>query len=169
MFYFLDENLAFKYANRGIIAPINVLWSQYLIDGKREKSDEIWNNYLQNSPRVMFQRILQKARENLDDTLVKQLIKNLKTSSVTQGALGNAYSCLLDIIVAKGNTDETISTFEEAIKDVKVDYINRTALLRIKEIYEKYEKPFNYTISTKNIQTNISNSDDEGQISKTNL
>lgn len=159
---FTDETIAFKYADRNILAPINVLWSQYFIDGNHEKATAIWEKHLQNAPRVMFQRILHKARQGSDEDMVTKLIEQLKTSTITLGALGNAYSCLLDILVSKERNDDVIATFEKAVKDVQLESLNRTALNRVKGIYEKLEKPFNHVIPAKSIQKNeVSSSDDE--------
>lgn len=144
-----DANIAKKYANRGIISPINVLWAQYFIKGEDEKAEEIWKEYLQGAPRIMFQRVVQVARETKDEDLINKLIGHLKTSKVTDGAIGNAYSCLLDVLVLKEKDDELVKVFETAVKDIPIDYINRTAVLRVKEVYSRLNKPFDYKIPPK--------------------
>ncbi|KAF5275552.1 hypothetical protein FQR65_LT04155 [Abscondita terminalis] len=158
------EIIANKYAKHGVISPLNVLWSYHFIEGNQEKAKEIWEKHLKNSSRVMFQRVVQKARESSDENMVKNLIGCLKTSIVTPGAIGNAYSCLLDILVAKDKSEEVINTFEECMKDVQIEYINRTALFRVKSVYTKMDKPFNYQIPAKNSQTSstaIGSSDED--------
>lgn len=120
-----DESIGIKYANKGIVAPLNVLWTHYFVSGNSEKASQIWNNYLKDSPRIMFQRIVQTAREKQDEELTKKLIEHLKISNVTEGAIGNAYSCLLDVLHGKGRNDELVATFEGALKDVRIDSINR--------------------------------------------
>lgn len=95
---------------------------------------------------IMFQKILQTARENKDSILAKKLVEHLKSSPITNGALGNAYSCLLDVLTAEEKHDEAINTFEQAIQNVSVDNLNRTAVLRVKEMYEKRGKSFNHNI-----------------------
>lgn len=154
------ENIANKFAKHGVISPLNVLWSYHFIEGNQEKADEIWKNFLQNSSRVMFQRVVQKARETSDENMVRNLIRCLKTSTVTPGAIGNAYSCLLDILVTKDKCEEIISTFEESMKDVSIEYINRTALFRIKSVYLKMDKPFNYKIPSKSSSTAMNSDED---------
>ncbi|KAK5643251.1 hypothetical protein RI129_007096 [Pyrocoelia pectoralis] len=158
------ESIAMKYAERGIIAPLNVLWSYYFVEGQFEKAKNIWENHLRDSPRLMFQRVIQKARESSDENMVKSLIDQLKTSIVTQGAIGNAYSCLLDILVAKNKDEETVATFETAVNDVNLEHINRTALSRVKNVYLKMNKPFNYEIPPKKSQTTLSHSSDDDVI-----
>ncbi|XP_018326773.1 leucine-rich PPR motif-containing protein, mitochondrial [Agrilus planipennis] len=143
------EKLAIKYAERGIVAPMNVLWSYYFTEQNKAKAEEIWNKYLQDSPRIMFQRVIQHARDSKDEIIAEKLIRHLKTAQVTEGALGNAYSCLLDILVAKEKNNEVVTTFEECLKDVHIENLNRTAVLRVKEVYTKLGRPFNYIIPAK--------------------
>ncbi|XP_017783732.1 PREDICTED: leucine-rich PPR motif-containing protein, mitochondrial [Nicrophorus vespilloides] len=152
------ENVAIKYAKRGIIAPVNVLWSHYFINNNEAKATEVWNTHMQGAPRIMFQRVVQHARGTNDENLTAKLIEHLKTSKVTEGALGNAYSCLLDVLVNKEKHEEVIENFEEAIKTVPLDNINRTAILRVKESYEKLNKPFNHTIPAKSNKSQTSTS-----------
>lgn len=147
--YVTDEAIAIKYAKKGNVAPLNVLWTHYFINGIADKSEEIWRMYLKDSPRIMFQKIVQTARDKQDENLAKKLIEHLKISNVTEGAIGNAYSCLLDVLVSKEKFDEAVETFESAIKTVSIESINRTAVLRIKEVHEKLGKPFNHTIPSK--------------------
>ncbi|KAJ8913044.1 hypothetical protein NQ315_002060 [Exocentrus adspersus] len=147
------ENIAIKYATKGVVAPLNVLWTHYFVNENTDKAEQIWNTYLKDSPRIMFQKIVQTARDKQDENLAKKLIQHLKISNVTEGAIGNAYSCLLDVLVGKEKIEEAVDTFESAIKDVNIETINRTAVLRIKEIYEKLEKPFNYPIPPRNAKS----------------
>ncbi|KAB0799524.1 hypothetical protein PPYR_07404 [Photinus pyralis] len=157
------EAIALKYAQRGIVAPLNVLWSYYFVEGHSEKAKTIWDTYLHNTPRLMFQRVIQKARERSDENIVRTLIDQLKGSVVTPGALGNAYSCLLDILVLKNKNEEVVETFDRIANEVQLEYINRTALNRVKNVYLQMNKPFNYEIPVRNSQTNATShsSDDD--------
>lgn len=100
----------------------------------------------------MFQKIVQTARDKQDENLAKKLIEHLKISNVTEGAIGNAYSCLLDVLVSKEKLEEAIETFEMAIKNLNIESINRTAVLRIKEIYEKLGKSFDHQIPSRTLK-----------------
>lgn len=121
---------------------------------------------MKDSPRIMFQKILQTVRENNDDSLGKKLVELLKNSSITNGALGNAYSCLLDVLAAQGKNEEAINTFELAIKTISIDDLNRTAVLRVKEIYDKVGKPFVQNIPLRKKKfDNASRSEIESEIS----
>lgn len=153
-----------KYANKDILAPVNVLWSHYFINNRHEEADNIWKTYLQGAPRIMFQRVVQYCRETKDDTLTKKLIDHLKNSKVSEGAIGNAYSCLLDVLVNVEKHEEVVQCFEQAVKDVNIENINRTAILRAKEIYDKLNVPFKHQIpakSNKSTSSSQSSSDED--------
>lgn len=143
---------------KGIVAPLNVLWTNYFITNNHEKAEEIWTKYLKGAPRIMFQRIVHAARDEKNEDLIKRLIEHLKISNVTEGAIGNAYSCLLDVLVAKSNDEEIIKTFETAVKEVGLGHINRTAIVRVKEIYDRLGKPFEYQIPPKNVKNSTTSS-----------
>lgn len=157
-----DATLAEKYAKRGIAGPMNVLWSSYFINGNDAEAERIWNAYVKDSPRIMFQRVLQQARDTNDAELARKLVDHLKLSKVTEGALGNAYSCLLDILAFKHANERVVEEFENAVKDVNINLINRTAVLRVKSVYEELGKPFEHKVPTKaDKQSSTSSSGEE--------
>ncbi|KAF7282651.1 hypothetical protein GWI33_002190 [Rhynchophorus ferrugineus] len=143
------EKIAIKYANKGIVGPLNVLWTKYFISNDDKKAEEIWSQYLKDSPRIMFQKIVQTARETLDENLIQKLIEHLKISNVTEGATGNAFSCYLDVLIAKNKDEEVVKVFEKALTEISINNINRTAVLRTKEVFERLGKEFNYPIPQK--------------------
>lgn len=132
------------------MGPLNVLWTKYFIGNSDQKADEIWKQYLKDSPRIMFQKIVQTARELQDETLIQKLIEHLKISNVTEGATGNAFSCYLDVLIAKNKNEEVVKVFEKAVSEININTINRTAVLRTKEVFEKLGRHFNYSIPQKN-------------------
>jgi len=154
------EQIAIKYAQKGIVGPLNVLWTKHFISNNDDKAEQIWQQFLKDSPRIMFQKIVHTAREKQDEILIQKLINHLKNSTVTEGAMGNAYSCLLDVLVAKNKIEDVINIFEIAVNEVKVEHINRTAVLRVKEIYEKLGRPFTYAIPPKNKTATQENEDE---------
>lgn len=143
------ESLAEKYAKRGVIAPMNVLWAHHFINEDETAAQRVWDTHLKNTPRIMFQRVVQLARETKNESLIRRLIHHLKSTKVTDGALGNAYSCLFDVLVSLEKTDETVEEFEKISKDLNIEFINRTALVRVKEIYDRIGKEFKYSIPKK--------------------
>lgn len=132
---------------------MNVLWIHHISKGNEAVSKSIWEKYLSSAPRLMFQRVLQTARDQNDDKLAESVISQLRDSKISEGAIGNAYSCLIDIQTAKGNSDKALETLKTAIKDVCLEHINRTALLRLKTALEAEKKEFPYTIPDKKATT----------------
>ncbi|CAO1333276.1 unnamed protein product [Diamesa serratosioi] len=143
------EQLALKYAAKGQLGPMNVLWSFHFINNNKETADRLWNEHLVSAPRLMFQRIVHLGRDNQDHALVQRLIDLLRNAKVSEGAIGNAYSCLLDIYSNKNDADACLKTLEISIKDVCLENINRTALMRVKECVEKAGKKFPHEIPNK--------------------
>ena len=143
------EQLALKYAAKGQLGPMNVLWSFHFINNNKETADRLWNEYLASAPRLMFQRIVHLGRDNQDHDLVQRLIDLLRNAKVSEGAIGNAYSCLLDIYSNKNDADACLKTLDISIKDVCLENINRTALMRVKECVEKAGKKFPHVIPNK--------------------
>lgn len=128
---------------------MNVLWMHHFITDNTEAHEKIWNNHLKNAPRLMFQRVIHVAREQQNTQLISNLIKQLQTIKVTDGALGIAYSCLLDVHAAKEQYEQGLQTIDEALKFVCLENINRTALQRIKDGIEKSGKSFPHIVPDK--------------------
>lgn len=124
---------------------MNVLWMQLYINHD-PKADTIFKDYLVDAPRLMFQRVIQMGRENQDAPLVQKLISLLHESKVSEGAIGNAYSCLIDIHAGKNDADACLKSVDACVKDVCFENVNRTALLRAKECVEKSGKKFPHKI-----------------------
>lgn len=143
------EIIATKYAKKGLLSPVNVLWMHHFISGDQQIADKLWTNHLAAAPRLMFQRIVHLAREKQDASLVQRLIDLLKHTKVSAGAIGNAYSSLLDILSTKNQFDEALKVLDSAIQDVCLENINRTALLRVKEGAEKAGLKFSHNIPEK--------------------
>jgi len=93
-----DEQISLKYAAKGITAPVNVLWMYLFVKGQDAAAKKLWDEHLAGSPRVMFQYILQEAREMHDESIPRKLIALLQGTAVSEGARGNAYSCLYDVL-----------------------------------------------------------------------
>lgn len=138
------EILAEKYAKEQIVAPMNILWVHHFSSGNDSKADDIFQKYLHNEPRLMFQKVMHQARETNDANLTKKLIEKLKIAKITEGALGNAYSCLIDVLASTQQFEEGAKVIEEAKTAVGLEFINRTALTRIKDglVELKKDVPF---------------------------
>lgn len=144
------ESISRKYAAQNIVGPMNVLWIHHFVLGEEQKADKIFKEHLSSSPRLMFHRIVQVAREKNDEQMVSRLISVLKNAThVSEGAMGNAYSALIDIHVTKGDADLVLNTIKTAIDSACLENINTTALQRAKEAVEKAGKSFPYKIVVK--------------------
>lgn len=143
------QKIAEKYAAKNIHAPMNVLWMQLFINND-PKAEEIFKKYLVDAPRLMFQRIIQQAREKQDAEVIQKLIQVLHITKVSEGAIGNVYSCLLDIHAAKNDSGACLDTIDACVKEVSFENVNRSALLRAKDCIEKAGKKFPHTIPARN-------------------
>ncbi|XP_017094537.2 leucine-rich PPR motif-containing protein, mitochondrial [Drosophila bipectinata] len=152
------QSLAEKFAAHNQLGPMNVLWMHLISSGQEAASKQIWDKHLSNAPRLMFQRVLQTAREQQDEKLASVVISQLRDSKISEGAIGNAYSCLIDIQTNKGNTDKALDVLANAVKDVSLENINRTALLRLKQAAEEKSQKFPYTIPEKRTKADDSSS-----------
>jgi leucine-rich PPR motif-containing protein len=148
------EEMAEKYAAKGIIGPMNVLWVHHFIKENTDACNRIWDNHLSVAPRLMFQRIVHLAREKQDEKLIQRLIELLKQTKVSEGAIGNAYSCLLDVYATKEQYENGLIALDIAVKDVCLENINRTALVRIKAGLEKSGKDFPHKIPDRLLKQN---------------
>ncbi|XP_055597632.1 leucine-rich PPR motif-containing protein, mitochondrial [Uranotaenia lowii] len=140
------QKLAELYTKWDIITPMNALWTHYFLNGQESQAQELWDKHLANSPRVMFQKIIQHARENNDDALVRRLIVQLKDSKISENGQGIIYSCLIDALVVKGQTDQGMEALQEALKVVCLENINRSALRRLKDAVTSSGREFPYQI-----------------------
>lgn len=144
------EGIARKYAAQNILGPVNILWIHHFILGDDQKAEKVFKEFLSSSPRLMFHRIVQIAREKNDEQMVHKLISVLKNAShVTEGAMGNAYSALIDIHVTKGDANMVLDTVKTAIDSACLENINTTALQRAKSLVEKTGKSFPYKLVEK--------------------
>ncbi|XP_050076567.1 leucine-rich PPR motif-containing protein, mitochondrial [Anopheles maculipalpis] len=147
------EQLAENYAKWGLLAPVNALWIHYFINGPAEKANTIWNRHLNSSSRIMFQKVIQQARDTKDDALCQRLIEHLNESNVSEKGKGLIYSCMVDILVAKERPEEALVALEQGLKVTCLENVNRTALRRLQDALVAKGKPFPHTIPTKNTKT----------------
>jgi leucine-rich PPR motif-containing protein len=146
---------------------MNVYW-MHLFSTNDPKADEVFKAHLVDAPRLMFQRVIQVGRDTSDSELVQRLITHLQGTKVSEGAIGNAYSCLLDIYASKDNSDACLKTVGDCVKEVCFEHVNKTALTRAKTCVEKSGKKFPFTIPEKKTtnqqessSSSSSSSDDE--------
>jgi leucine-rich PPR motif-containing protein len=153
------EKIAQKYATQNILGPINVLWIHHFVNGDFAEADKVWKEFLSSTPRLMFHRIIQHAREKSDAQLVEKLISTIQSgTAISEGAIGNCYSALVDIESAKDNATTVLDCLKKAVDAVCLENINTTALNRAKEVVVKAGKTFPYTIPEKTTKKQDSSS-----------
>lgn len=141
---------------------------KYIENGKLDSADRIMKNFLIESPRILFSHTLKVARNLNDETMVKNLLNALKESKVTERGLGLVHSCLIDLNCAQEKYDDALNAVNNAIKDVCLENLNRTALIKVKNGLEKAGKQFPHEIpDRKKVNaSDSSSSDDEPPVKK---
>jgi hypothetical protein len=94
----LDEQIALKYAARGIKAPVNVLWMHLFVKRQDAAAMKLWDEHLAGSSRIMFQHILQQAQSTNDENICRKLIALLQGTALSERARGSVRSCLIDVL-----------------------------------------------------------------------
>lgn len=151
------EKFACSQAERGVYSPINIVWMHHIEKGELDAADRIMKNYLSNSPRIMFGHTTKLARERNDENVAKNLLIALKDSKLSEKAWGTVHSCLIDVYCSQEKYDDALKAVDNAINDVSLENINRTALRRVKDGIEKGGKKFPYKIP-ENKNTNAADS-----------
>lgn len=144
------KTIAEKYVKYDLIAPMNALWSHHFMANNAEQAKQIFDIYLFNRPRVMFQKIIQHARETNDDAMVRRLIEQLKDSKVSENGMGIIYSCLIDALVSKGQAAQGLEALKDGLKVICLEHFNRSALRRLKDGAITAGHDFPYTIPERN-------------------
>ena len=143
--------LALKFVELGYIAPVNVLWTYHFINGRHDLALPLWNRYVKTCPQIMFQKVCQTARATSNQDLAQRLVHLLENATVTNGARGIAYSCLLDVLTQNEDFVQGVEFLEQGLQSgIKLEDVNRTALKRLKEGLEKEKIEFPYDIPKKN-------------------
>ncbi|XP_065092380.1 leucine-rich PPR motif-containing protein, mitochondrial [Ochlerotatus camptorhynchus] len=140
------KTIAEKYVKYDLIAPMNALWTHHFMANNAEQAKQIWDAHLINSPRVMFQKIIQHARETNDDAMVRRLIEQLKDSKVSENGMGIIYSCLIDALVSKDQAAQGLDALKDGLKVICLEHFNRSALRRLKDKVTAAGHEFPYTI-----------------------
>ena len=96
------------------------------------------------------------VRSRQDADLATRLVDLLQDARVTPGAQGIAYSCLLDVLTAAGANGEALRRLGAAIDaGVRLEDLNRTALVRLKQGAEAQGLAFPFDIPKKNAAKNL--------------
>lgn len=148
-FFFISVvEIAEKYAEKNIIIPFNILWMHYILEGQDEEAQAIWNQHLSNNGTIMFKRVLQESRENKNVDVLDKLLGFLKSSTViSPKALGYAYSCKMDILIAKGEHQAAVNTLTASLSSgLSLEDFSRNTLVKTKNAVELGGGQFNHKI-----------------------
>lgn len=124
--------MAQKYANNGIIEPLNVLWMYHFVEGNENVCQRIWQQYLSQRPVLLCKYIMMKARAQKNHQLVEKLISLTNESAISSAAKGVIYSGLIDIYSAKEMYDEALNTIRQAEKIIGINFIHKHCFDRVK-------------------------------------
>ncbi|XP_037041039.1 leucine-rich PPR motif-containing protein, mitochondrial isoform X2 [Bradysia coprophila] len=160
------EKFAQNVAERGFYAPLNILWMNSIETGNLEQADRLMKTYLADQPKLMFNNTLKTARDRKDETIVLNMLKSLANSKISETALGAVHSCLIDVYCLQQKYDEALNAVNNTIKDVCLENVNRSSLLKVKEGLEAAGKKFPHQIPDKKKKnaadsSSSSSSDDE--------
>lgn len=87
--------LAHRFVNHGYLAPMNVLWTYYFINGMREEAMGVWERYVKDCPQIMFQKVCQTARSR-NSLPVSQCLHKFLGSRIRQ-SIFTKRSCVVII------------------------------------------------------------------------
>lgn len=149
---FTGEELAIKYADSGVEAPLCAVWVYYVISKNAEAADRIWKQYVSSFSGIHYRPVIKHAFDNKDDAVVLNLIKYLKSSENSAKYEKGAYNALLDLYTNKGEVDKSL----QLINEKSIDFFNNAALLRLKAAVEGAGKKFPYEI-----KQNVADKDDQ--------
>lgn len=161
--FFTDQILALQYASHGIKGPMNILWIHNIIKKDFKEAELIFKSHLKDEPRLMFQKVLQHARETLNEKDVYTILSSAKDSKISESALGVIYSCALDILTKKEDASKALSLLQDGLKDICLENFNKTALIRLNDLCltKGIEFPYKIDTSAKTSSSSSSSSDDD--------
>lgn len=107
--YLSGEALAAKYVEKQCLLPINLIWCHYILTKNEDGANKIWTQYLQTATEIDYRTILDKAFQNQDTAVIKDLIQYLKLSKIPKTRLNGAYNALIKIHGHKGEFDQSLS------------------------------------------------------------
>lgn len=144
--YLSGEALAAKYVEKQCLLPINLIWCHYILTKNEDGANKIWTQYLQTATEIHYRIILDKAFQNQDTAVIKDLIQYLKLSKIPKTRLNGAYNALIKIHGHKGEFDQGLSVIDEIAKNGLIVTVTVGMLKHIKAGLEAAGKKFPYEI-----------------------
>lgn len=98
------------------------------------ESSRVWTNYLKNATKfsVSYRSICRKAYEIKDATLIKNLIKLLRSHKNYESSLIGAYTSLLTFYLHENQLDQCLDALNEIIAHGTIGYVHSRELETIR-------------------------------------
>ncbi|XP_050542701.1 leucine-rich PPR motif-containing protein, mitochondrial-like isoform X8 [Daktulosphaira vitifoliae] len=142
----LIENIEAILKSKGNTVFTNSLWSYFMLNGAYNKAEKLISS-LENCERIQYRHILADIRSNNNvelGTKMLEMIPKLKALPNKNSNKGLIYSALIDGYINKENYIEANNTLDMALKELKLEDINESALLRLKEKLESMGQTFKH-------------------------
>uniref|UniRef100_A0A2H1WV81 SFRICE_009650 n=1 Tax=Spodoptera frugiperda TaxID=7108 RepID=A0A2H1WV81_SPOFR len=135
-------------ASKEKFLPANLLWMEFILNGREKEAEEIWSKWLCNAPVVVFRRLLQESHTRKEPEKIEKLIQILKSNKgLSLSSLGNAYSRLINFYITENKIDIAEEAFSAALKlGLKTEHMNKSTLKRLKTTVEESGRMFKYEI-----------------------
>lgn len=155
----LGEDLAKKYAKKGIMRPMSAIWCYHFIKGENDMAQKLWTNYIQYSDYIFYLPITTNAVQLNDKEMILELINCLKLSDTGKAHMYGAYNALLEIYIRQNCFDDALKVVE-AIR-TSSGKLARKTLIRLKTGLEQKGKncPYKIPLPGEKIVPIICNSD----------
>ncbi|XP_077286050.1 bicoid stability factor [Arctopsyche grandis] len=123
-----------KYCDRGIVSPMNTLWSYHLIENNIDEAKSIWDKYLKDTDIVNFKKLVKTAEDTNNPNLIPTVIDCMKTNpNISTGAYAFLYSRQIDILLKLGQIDSAQQLLEKCLKeDIPMSSLNENTLNQLK-------------------------------------
>lgn len=124
--------------------PLTILWSYHFNNGNDERANTIWLEHIRCQKTIAFKYITQKAIQTQNVQLAKKLVYVLESSLVSDEALSEAHSCLLDVYAANEQFEEGARVIDTLKHQNKLKFVQRDSLKRIRNGLAAVGKSFLY-------------------------
>ncbi|CAG7724718.1 unnamed protein product [Allacma fusca] len=144
------EALSQKCVDRTIYGLNSGLWYYYMKQKDFTRARDILVNKVQPGERIMFEEVVDQAKNNVDLELARELWEQLQNHvNINPSDRGYAASCLVDVLRSKGELNAALETLQLTLKQVQLkDFPNRV-LIDLKTDLESKNLNFPYEILKK--------------------
>ncbi|XP_023244375.1 uncharacterized protein LOC111642278 [Centruroides sculpturatus] len=114
MFVITVVKLAERYhKEEGFVIPKNMVWMHYFLKENYNKAEEILQSCPEMMEKLLFSNILDKVRDNEDETMGRKLVEVVKSTATSQMTKGAAFSGLMNAFIQGKQFDKAIEVLKE--------------------------------------------------------